>query len=116
MTMLGKLFMYLSAVLGTLLVVSGIAIWFYRAEIKELTRDYLASTVNVETCLLSLEQQNVKYRALQIDYETRKAEVKIITKIEVVERLKVVYREHNLTKEQCDETASVIDSIRTHGF
>jgi len=108
--------MFLAAVLGTLLIVAVTVAYFYRAELLEKTKDYFVATVNTETCLQALDTQNAKYKALQIDYKARKAKVRIITRVEIEERLKVIYRDRNITMKECNETARTIDAIRFSGF
>jgi len=116
MTFIGKAFMIATIVLAILLSVSGITIWSYKKEIKELTRDYLVKTTNEETCKIALSQQNEEIEKLRIEYDERKQQVKIITKEKIVEKLKIVYKDRNVTKEECNNVESVIDAIRTNGF
>lgn len=108
--MIVKPFAYLSAALFIVILVMG---WFlnsYSAEIKTLTLNYAYSQANEATCRASLAEQNAEIEKLR----HRKPETKIITNIEYRDKLKIIHKDRNVTKEECNEIVNVIDAIRKH--
>ena len=108
--MIAKPFAYLSAALFIVIIIMG---WFlnsYSNEIRELTLNYAYSTANEATCKKALAEQNAEIEKLR----HKKPETKIITNIEYREKLKIVYKDRNVTKEECNEIVSTIDAIRKH--
>jgi hypothetical protein len=108
--MIVKPFAYLSAALLIVIVVMGWFINSYQEELKDLTIDYATSNANAATCRASLAEQNAELEKLK----HREVEPEIVTRIEYKEKLKIVYRDRNVSKEECNEISSVIDAIRKH--
>ena len=113
----------LSAVLFLMLMGSGVVIYKYRADVaegktkvEELKRKLQTTKVNKKTCENALKRQNRKIAENKIDYEKRLASVREVTAADVEARLRVKYKDRNVSKEMCNETASVIDAIRRTGF
>lgn len=101
-------FAYLSAALLIVVVVMGWLLNSYQEELKELTIDYATSNANTATCRAALAEQNAELEKLRHN----KVDPKIVTRIEYKEKLKIVYKDRNITKEECNEMGSVIDAIR----
>jgi hypothetical protein len=106
--MVVKPFAYLSAALFIVIVVMG---WFlntYQKEIKDLTIDYATSEANRATCRASLAEQNAEIERIRL----KKVDPKVVNRIEYKEGLKIVYKDRNITKEECNEMGSTIAAIR----
>lgn len=103
-------FAYLSAAFFIVIIVMGIFINSYQEDIKELTIDYATSSANAATCQAILAKQNIEIEKLR----HKKVEPEIVTKTEYKEKLKIVYKDRNITKEECNEMGNVIDAIRKH--
>lgn len=78
-----------------------------------ITYQFLMSTKkDVQVCeALSLAQDQA-IEAISVHYEERLKERKVITVKDIQTKLKIVYKDHNVTKEECNEVFSVIDAIR----
>jgi multidrug resistance efflux pump len=110
MTPIGQMFGYLSGALIIVSMLMGVVIYRYKAELAESLSDVNECNMNKKTIQSAFDDQNEQIERQRIDYEQRLKSIKPVTK------LKVIYRDRNITKEQCNETASVIDSIRNVGF
>ena len=113
----------LSAALALLLMGSTILNYKYKTEIAlleggkaKLQAKLDTSNVNKKTCENAIEDQNAKIEENRLAYEKKLANVKPVTTVKIVEKLKIKYVDRNISKEQCNETASVIDAIRRAGF
>lgn len=113
----------LSGVLVLLLLGSTLLNYKYRADIAltevhvaELESDLQMLNINKKTCENAIADQNMKIEASRIDYEKRLAAIKTVTTVKIVEKLKIKYVDRNISRESCNETASVIDAIRRTGF
>lgn len=71
---------------------------------------------NTISCKSSLDEQNSALEKMKREYETRMKNFKPQTVVEIKEKLKIVYKDRNITKEVCSETANVIDAIRHANF
>ncbi len=113
----------LSGVLVLLLLGSTLLNYKYRADIAlkevnvaKLESDLQTLNINKKTCENAITDQNMKIEASRIDYEKRLAAIKTVTTVKIVEKLKIKYVDRNISRESCNETASVIDAIRRTGF
>lgn len=113
----------LSGVLALLLIGSTVLNYKYKAEVALLERDKAelqadldVLNVNKKTCENAIADQNARIEENRLDYETKLANMKPVTTVRIVEKLKIKYVDRNISKESCNETASVIDAIRRTGF
>jgi len=116
MSPLGQIFGYLSGALLLVVLMLGVTAYSYRAKLAEAVTENTVCEMNKKQYEEALNFQNGAIEDQRIDYETRLANVKPITRVVVKEKLKVVYREHNVSKGECDEVFSTLDAIRRAGF
>jgi hypothetical protein len=74
------------------------------------------ASANVVRLRAALVDQSDLIEAQRINYEERIASIRPITRVEVRERLKIVYVDRNISEEECRETASTIDAVRRAGL
>jgi hypothetical protein len=87
----------------------------YQKKLESSQTLLLGCTDNVLRLTHAVDFQNKEIATLTKRYEDA-LNVKPTTIVETKERLKIVYRDRNVTQEECKHVSSVIDAIRRTGI
>jgi len=83
----------------------------HEAKVLIMTKKNTVTASNLVTCKATILEQNNVLDAMNIEYEHRLANFKPKTIVKLKEKLKVVYRDRNISKKECDEVFSSLDAI-----